>query len=314
VPVAKSLGMAMLDADNDGWMDIVVANDTVQNFLFMNQKNGTFVETAYSAGVAVDRNGMSTGAMGVDVASYRNGDQIAIAIGNFANEPSSLYMSKGKKPHFSDEAASTGFGPQSRLRLTFGLFFADMDLDGRQDIVCANGHLEDEISKFQPSQHYEQAPQLFWNAGPEAGTEFVDLNETKTGAAFHKPFVGRAACYADIDADGDSDVLFVGNGQRAILLRNDEKFGHNWLRVKLKGKGHNTEAIGATITIDVDADTHRRVITPTRSYLSQCELPATFGFGDRKPTKMNIQWPDGSKQQVEIKDLNTVMLIEQNGV
>ncbi len=311
VPVAKSLGMALLDANYDGWLDIVVANDTVQNFLFVNQKDGTFQEIGYTAGVAVDRNGMSTGAMGVDVACFRNDDRQAIAIGNFANEPSSLYVARGKTPNFRDEASLTGFGPQTKLRLTFGLFFADMDLDGRLDMVCANGHLEDEISKFQSSQQYEQPPQLFWNAGADAPTELVELNETKTGNEFQRPFVGRAATYADIDNDGDIDVLFVGNGQRAFLYRNDQKLGNNWLRIKLKGQPGNTDAIGAKLLIQEGDTIYSRMVTPTRSYLSQCELPVTFGFGKNSPTKLIIEWPRGAKQEVKLDQLNQTLQIEE---
>ncbi len=312
VPEAKSLAMALVDANADGWPDIFVANDTVRNFLFINAKDGTFNESGGIAGVALDRSGSATGAMGVDVANYRNNEDIAIAIGNFAGEPSSLYISRSTSPpNFFDAAASTGFGPQTKAALTFGLFFADMDLDGRQDIVCTNGHLEEEISKFLPSQKYEQSPQLFWNAGREAPTELVALDASKTGPEFQRPFVGRAACYADIDNDGDIDVLFVGNGQQAVLYRNDILTEHNWLRVKLKGKGGNSEAIGAKISIRSGSETYQRWITPTRSYASQCELPASFGFGYAKPTEMEIDWPDGSKQVVPIEALNHMMVVSQ---
>ncbi len=138
------------------------------------------------------------------------------------------------------------------------------------------------------------------------------MDETKTGAAFQRPIVGRAAAYADIDSDGDIDLLFVGNGQQALLYRNDQSLGNNWLRVKLKGKANNPEAIGATITIENGNAKLHRLVSPTRSYLSQCELPATFGFGAGKPSKLTVQWADGSEQSVEIPKLNVLMTVEQN--
>ena len=312
VPEAKSLAVAMVDADRDGWLDIVVANDTVRNFLFINKQDGTFVENGYTAGVAVDRSGMATGAMGLDVAHYRNDEDLAIAIGNFANEPSSLYISSSGYPSFTDAAASTGFGPQTKLRLTFGLFFADMDLDGRQDILCANGHLEEDIGKVQPTQQYEQPPQLFYNAGPTAATELVELGEEQTGPDFQRPMVGRGACYADIDGDGDLDVLLIANGQPAVLFRNDVENDHRWLRIKLKGAGNNPEAIGAEVAVRSGDDVQRRRITPTRSYLSQCELPATFGFSGDLPKTVEITWPDGSTQEVPIEGFDRTITIEQS--
>lgn len=307
VPIAKALGIGIVDVNHDNWPDICVANDTVQNFLFVNNKDGTFTENGIAAGVALSRDGIATGAMGIDCAFMRNDDSCAIAIGNFANEQSSLYLSEGLKPVFTDVASTTGFGPQTKIRLTFGVFFGDMDLDGRQDIVCANGHLEPEIQKVQPTQQFEQPAQLFWNSG----RQLMLLDAKKTGEAFQKPMVGRAATYADIDNDGDLDILLVANGGPARLLRNDQKLGNNWLRVKLKDKA-NTGAIGSTIVIQLD-DKQKltRCVNPTRSYISQAELTATFGLGKVTPKEMIVTWPDGTKQTVAIEKVNTTIEIEQ---
>jgi len=315
VPEAKTLGIALLDANHDGWLDVCVANDTVKKFLFVNQRNGTFEDQGISMNVALTRDGQATGAMGIDCANYRNDDCCGIVVGNFANEPSNLYLSDGLKPSFTDVAPTTGFGPQTRLKLTFGVFFADLDLDGRLDIVCANGHLEPGIQKVFPTQQYEQAPQLFWNAGKRQPTQLLALSEEKTGKDFQKPMVGRSATYADIDGDGDLDILLTANGGKPRLLRNDQKTQHGWLRVRLKDKA-NTGAIGSTITLRGAKDeVFTRCITPTRSYLSQAELTATFGLGDRKPEELpkeiTVQWADGTVQVVPIEKLNQLLVIEQ---
>lgn len=311
VPEAKCLGIAMVDANHDGWPDVCVANDTVKKFLFINQKDGTFADEGVAMGVALTRDGQATGAMGIDCGNYRNDDCCGIVIGNFANEQSNLYLSDGLKPSFTDVAPTTGFGPQTRIRLTFGVFFADLDLDGRLDVVCANGHLEPEIQKVYPTQQYEQPPQLFWNAGKKQPTQLVALGADKTGQDFQKPMVGRGATYADIDNDGDLDLLFIANGAAPRLLRNDQTSGHHWLRVRLKDKA-NTGALGASITIETeDGEKMVRNITATRSYLSQAELTATFGLGSRTPSSMRIRWPDGTEQTVSIDGLDRTVSVEQ---
>ena len=218
VPVGKGLGVAAVDVNRDGWMDLMVANDTVQNFLFMNREGKTFQESGIPMGVAFDRAGNATGAMGLDCGYLRNDECLMIAIGNFANEPSSLYVSRTADQPFFDAAMASGLGPMSRLSLTFGMFFADLDLDGRQDIVCSNGHLEEEISKVQSTQEYAQAPQYFWNAGSAGSSELVALKASEVGDDAVKKMVGRGAAYGDFDGDGDVDVVLVGNGGPARVL------------------------------------------------------------------------------------------------
>lgn len=311
IPEAKALGIVLLDANHDGWPDFCVANDTVRNYLFINKKDGTFDEQGVGIGVALSRDGSATGAMGIDSANYRNDDCCGIVIGNFANEQSNLYLSDGLKPSFTDVAPTTGFGPQTRLRLTFGVFFADLDLDSRLDIVCANGHLEPEIQKVYPTQQYEQPPQLFWNAGKKQPTQLVALNTEKTRRDFQKPMVGRGSAYADIDGDGDLDLLLIANGGPSRLLRNDMKTENKWLRVRLNDRA-KTGAIGATITIPLEnGEKLVRCISPTRGYLSQAELTATFGLGNQTPKEMQILWPNGDQQTVSIDQLNVLRVIDQ---
>ena len=318
VPLAKSLGVAPVDLDGDGWIDLVVANDTVQNLVFHNQRNGTFREVGAVAGVAFDPDGKARGAMGIDCACFRNSKTIGIAIGNFSNEPTALYVTQGdivpsEMPMFIDEAVATGIGPPSRLNLKFGLFFFDYDLDRRLDVFTANGHLEEDIEKVQQSQHYEQPPHLFWNCGSEADSEFMLVPEANCGDDFSKPLVGRGATYADIDGDGDLDVLITAIGSRPRLLRNDQSLDHHWLRVKLHGTKANHDAIGAWIEADVAGETLVRAVMPTRSYLSQVELPVTIGLGDATNIeRLTIRWPDGSRQQVPDVEVDRLIEVEQD--
>jgi len=312
VPMAKSLGVAPIDFDKDGWMDVVVANDTTQNFLFHNQQDGTYQEVGMTVGVAFDTAGQARGAMGIDAACFRNDQSLGLVIGNFANEMTALYVTQGDAGVFSDEAIATGLGPATRLELTFGVFFFDYDLDGRLDILAANGHLEDDINRIQESQHYEQPPQLFWNAGPEELTEFPAVPADKTGPEFHRRMVGRGATFADIDDDGDLDVLITSSGGRPRLLRNDQQLGHHWLRFKLIGTGCNCDAVGAWIDVHAGDRVLSRRVSATRSYLSQSELPVTVGLGRITTVdKVVVRWPDGSTQRAAVSRIDRTYVVKQ---
>jgi hypothetical protein len=313
VPLAKSLGVTFADMDEDGHIDIVVANDTVQNFLLHNQGDGTFREIAAATGVAFDMNGNARGAMGIDVARLREGKALGIAIGNFANEMTALYVSYGNDMQFMDEAIPTGLGPVTRTSLTFGLFYFDYDLDGRLDLLTANGHLEKDINRVQPSQHYEQPPHLFWNAGPQADTEYLRVTEKEAGPDLFKPLVGRGAGYADVDADGDLDVLVTATGQSPRLLRNDQALGHHWLRVKLTGTKSNRDAIGAWVDVKLANRTLHQQVMPSRSYLSQVELPVTFGLGpDENVHSVTVHWPRGGKQNVAVSAVDRMIEVTEH--
>lgn len=311
LPMAKSLGVAPVDLDGDGWMDLVVANDTVQNFVFMNQRNGSFREVGARTGIGYDSFGQTRGAMGIDAARFRNDDSLGIAIGNFANEMSSLYVSQRDALVFSDEAVAEGVGPASQSLLKFGLFFFDYDLDGRLDLLTANGHLENEISRVRPDQQYRQSAQLFWNSG-RAGRRFLVTPPERTGPALHEPRVGRGSAYADIDGDGDLDAVIAQINGPPVLLRNDQALGHHWLRLRLEGTRCNRDAIGAWVRVRVGGQVLSRQVMPTRGYLSQSELPVTVGLGRQAQfDEVQVVWPDGMRQVVTGVAVDALTVVRQ---
>ncbi len=310
-PVAKSLGLALADIDGDGRVDILLANDTVRNLLFLNRGDWTFEEVGAEAGIAYDAAGNATGAMGVDVADARDDGHLAFAVGNFANEMASFFVAQNEPVQFADEAMIEGIGSPTRLRLGFGAFFFDADLDGRLDLLFANGHIEDAIAQVQNSQSHRQPAQLFWNTGGGDGPTFATVSDALLGD-LPRPMVGRGAAYADIDGDGDLDVVLTANGGPARLLRNDQATGNHWLRVELEGAQSNRDAIGAWVTLESDGRRQRRQVMPTRSYLSQVEPTLTFGLGAANgPAALEIQWPDGSIQVATGLAIDRVHTIRQ---
>lgn len=313
VPVGKALAVAPADLDGDGDMDFIVANDTTRNFLFRNAGDGAFEEVGEASGIAYDPRGMSTGAMGIDVGYYRNDDALAVGIGNFANEMTSFYVDAGQGLYFSDEATVEGIGAPTRPQLSFGLLFLDYDLDGRLDLFQTNGHLEEEIAQVQPNQSYHQPAQLFWNAGADRATCFEIVPPALTGD-LSRPIVGRGAAYADIDGDGDLDLVITQPGDRPLLLRNEQGTGHHWLRVSLEdAQSANRSGLGAWIEVTIGGMTQRRQVQPTRSYLSQVELPVTFGLGMATGvTSLVIEWPGGERQHVQVDGVDRHITVQRH--
>ncbi len=313
VPLGKAMGLAPVDFNGDGWIDIVVSNDTVRNFLFENNCDGTFSEVGRMCGIAFDRStGNARGAMGIDTAQFRDDGTLAIGIGNFANEASALYMARAGKKQFIDAAMYTGFGPPTRQGLTFGLFFFDADLDGRLDVLGANGHLEEEISKTQKTQRYAQPPQLFWNAGRDAKSELVLVPKATVGDAFYQPIVGRGAAFGDFDEDGDQDVVISVSDGAPVLFRNDQDTSNHWLRVELEGTQSNQDSIGAIVELHVGDRVQTRSVMPTRSYLSQSEKTVTFGLGDQDSVDfVTVVWPGGEREKFPISGIDQTAQLRQ---
>ncbi len=290
-PDGKSLGVAVEDFNADGWPDIVVANDTYQNFLYLNDGDGTFTDVAPRAGVAFDEYGRARAGMGIDVADVTSQGRLSIAIGNFSNEPLSLYTQIGDDL-FQDLAGSARLTRPSLQSLTFGLLFADLDLDGYVDLLAGNGHIEPEINEVQSDVTFAQPLQLFWN---DRRGQFVVVNE-QVGAGFGEEMVARGIATADIDRDGDLDVLVTVNGGPPRLLRNDLPTSEaNWLRIRLVGATPNLDAVGAVLTVFAGDLVQRRMVSTGSSYLSQSEVnPILIGLGDRsRADSLRIRWPAG---------------------
>jgi hypothetical protein len=296
-PLGKSLGVIGCDADEDGWPDIVVANDSVRNFFFHNQPGprGTriFKEMGQRAGIAYAQ-GQARGAMGIDWAPYYRPGCNALLIGNFADEPDTfLCQDVPRELIFSDVANVEGIAGPSRTPLKFGAFFFDYDLDGRLDFLTCNGHLDPGIGKLQAGQRYEQPAQLFWNTGRQP-RGFEPVPEEAAGPDLFRPLVGRGCAYADLDGDGDLDVILTGNGGPARVLRDDNRLGHHWIRLKLEGDGvrSNRSAIGARVILEAGGVEQRREVAAARGYLSQSELVVTFGLGEVETIdRITIHWP-----------------------
>ncbi len=285
----KSLGIAVDDFNRDGWPDMIVANDMYQNFLYQNDGDGTFTDVAVRSGVAFDEVGRARAGMGVDIADVAAQGRLSIAIGNFSNEPVSLYTQMGGDL-FQDLAGAARLTRGTLLPLTFGLKFVDVDLDGFQDLVVANGHIEPEISAVQADVSFEQRPQLFWNNGRG---QFLELSDS-VGAPFLEATVARGIATADYDRDGDLDVLMTVNGGPVKLLRNDLPEGSaSWIRIRLEGAAPNTDALGAEVTVFAGSKSQRRYVRTGSSYLSQSESnPVVIGLGDAsRADSVVVRWP-----------------------
>lgn len=286
---SKSLGVAMLDYDEDGRPDLLVANDTQPNKLYRNMGNGTFKDVAVEAGIAFSTDGKARAGMGIDVADFDGRGMAGVAITNFDNEMIGLYRSNGHGS-YEDVAAKTDVGRSSRNTLGFGCQFLDIDLDGLLDLIVANGHIDDTVRNIRGGVAYAQPPQLFLNRGIDT---FRDVAQ-EAGAGFAQARIGRGLAYGDFDRDGDLDILMTTNNGPAFLFRNDQLSGNHSARFYLNGTKSNRDAIGALVHVDCSGVGQSRLVKSGSSYLSQSEMPLTFGLGKHdRMDRVVIRWPSG---------------------
>jgi hypothetical protein len=289
---SKSLGVALLDDNHDGWPDLLVANDTQPNKLYRNQHNGTFKDAAVEAGLAFSSEGKARAGMGVDVADFDNSGAPGVAITNFDNEMIGLYRANGK--NFEDIAPQSGVGIATRNSLGFGCIFLDANLDGWLDFAVANGHIDETARNIRGNVGYAQPPQLFLNNGKGS---FRDV-AADIGGSFDQPKVGRGLAYGDFDRDGDVDLLLTTNNGPAYLYRNDQLAGNHSIRFRLVGTKSNRDAIGAIVRVFAGGITQSRMVKGGSSYLSQSELPLTFGLEKHdRIERVVIDWPRGRTEE-----------------
>jgi enediyne biosynthesis protein E4 len=311
-PTSKTLGVAVIDYDNDGWPDLLFSNDTQPNKLYHNNGNGTFTEKAVVAGVAFSEDGVARAGMGVDTADYDRSGNASLMITNFSNQMISLYHNEGKGL-FVDEAPRSDVGRASLLTLGFGCFFFDYDLDGWPDILVVNGHIDPDIQKVQVNVKYAEPPHLFRNLGKG---KFAEVTKS-AGAAFASARVGRSAAYADVFNDGRLDVLLSTNGGAPHLFHNVAagKPNHS-VRFKLIGTKSNRDGIGAVVRVTSPGGTQTQMLKSGSSYLAANELVLTFGLGQQsKADSVEIRWP--SSQVDKLSNANagqTVTVTEGKGV
>ena len=310
-PAAKTLGLALIDYDNDGLIDVFAANDTQPNRLYRNQGDGTFADVAVPAGIAFNEAGVARAGMGTDAADYDASGRQSLIIGNFSNEMMALYSNEGNGL-FIDEAPTSTIGKASLLRLTFSCFFFDFDLDGLPDIFAANGHVADDINTVQPTITYAQPPHLFHNLG---GKKFEDVS-TRVGATFAKPAVARGAAYGDFDNDGDLDLVISANNGPARLFRNDGASNHK-LKLTLVGSTSNRDAIGAKVRVTrVSGVPVVEMVKTGSSYLSQSERALTVGLGAAtKVGGIEVTWPTGKVERLPgVAGDRNITIVEGKGV
>ena len=283
----------MLDDDQDGWPDLMVANDTQPNKLYRNLRNGTFKEVGVQAGVAFSADGRARAGMGIDAADFDNSGRMGVAVTNFDNEMAGLYRSLGPGL-YEDVAKAAGVGLASRNRLGFGCLFVDLDLDGAVDLVIANGHIDEAVRTMRTGAGHAQPPLLFQNLG---NGKFQDV-AAAAGEEFARPRVGRGLAYADFDRDGDLNLLMTTNNGPAVLFRNDQASGNRSVRFTLVGTKSNRDGIGARVRVFLGGASQSRMVKTGSSYLSQSELPVTFGVGKRDVVdRVVIDWPSGRTEE-----------------
>jgi hypothetical protein len=305
-PTSKSLGITILDYNDDGWPDIVIANDTQPNKLYLNKKNGTFEERGVAAGIGFSEDGVARAGMGTDAADYDRSGHPSLIISNFANQMVSLYHNEGNGL-FVDEAPQSEVGRSTLVTLGFGCFFFDYDNDGWPDIFVADGHIEDQIERVQKRVSYAEPPHLFRNIGRGKFTEVT----AQMGKSFAAPKVARSAAYGDIDNDGFPDILLTTNAGPAYLFHNEAGTNRS-LRIKLVGTKSNRDGIGAVVRVTAGTEKQWKMLRSGSSYLAQSELVLTFGLSSQaKAEAIEIQWPNGQVDKLSNVNAGAIITVQE---
>jgi hypothetical protein len=309
--LGKAWGAVATDINNDGWMDLFVANDTVHNFLLMN-KQGKFEDVSLEAGVGYSMEGKARSGMGVDAADYDQDGWQDLFVANVDQEMYSLYHNDHDGT-FTDAAASTGIAQRTRLMSGWGLKFFDYDNDGNVDLFMANGHPDDKIESHSTDVTYREPLLLYHNNGKA----LVDVS-SQAGAVFSKDFAARGLAVGDFDNDGAIDVLVAINDGAPLLLRNTAAKGNHWLGVRLIGKHCNPDGIGAKITWQAGDLKRSRLKTSGGSYLASHDPREVLGVGARtKIDRLEIVWPQPSGRKEVFTDLpidRYITIVEGAGI
>ena len=313
-PNGKALGVVVWDMDDDGWPDFAVANDSQPNWLYRNNRDGTFTEIGVESGVAYGAQGRQRAGMGIDTADYDLSGREAILIGNLSGEGLALFRPTEAAGQYAAGAEAAGLFQASLPFTTFGARFFDYDLDGYPDILTANGHVNEEVRATSGTFRYEQRLQLFHNErGPGGGRHFQEVTAS-AGEALNQPRTGRGLAVGDYDGDGDPDVLVTANTGTTLLLQNEGPARGHWLAVKLVGTRSNREGIGARIRVTAGGRTRTGWIRSGGSYCSDDEHIARFGLGDlTRAERVEVRWPSGSVEQRANVSANRVLVIREAG-
>jgi enediyne biosynthesis protein E4 len=304
-PAGKGLGVTFCDYDRDGDTDIYIANDTVRNFLYRNNGDGTFTDVAYAAGVGFDPNGKPQAGMGTDCADVDGNGYPDIFVTNFSEELNALYMNRGDGT-FEDVSANAGM-QSAYLPLGFGTKLYDFDNDGDLDIHVTNGHVIDNVKLYQTNLTYAQKDLLFENIGGK----FRDIT-ARSGPALQVERIGRGLAVADFDNDGNLDVAISSLGQRAVLLRNQGARPGNWISLRAKGKKSNGFGLGATVKLQTAEGLQVREFNNVASYLSSNDTRLHFGVGAaRTIQQIEILWPSGTRQVLKDVAVNQILVVEE---
>lgn len=303
------LGIAWFDYNDDGWPDLFVANDSTPNFLYLNQKDGTFKEVAFPTGVAVSEDGAEQGSMGVAVGDYNGDGRLDLYVTTFAEEYYTLRRNDGETG-FTDVSFKSGTAPSSIPYVGWGTAFVDYDNDALPDIVAVNGHVYPQLdqARLGASAGYRQRRLLYHNRGDGTFEEVA----SQYGPVFTEPRVSRGLAAGDLDDDGRVDLVVNDLDGSPQVLHNELAGAGNWLLVKLRGRGKNRDAIGAVVTVKTGRRAQVRNVRSGTSYLSQDDMRQHFGLGRESVVEsLEVRWPEGTTTRLEGVKANQVLEVRQ---